>query len=152
MDLNILKYRYSTPLQGQEYLRYKWLCVFHGTYFPRTFEICHLCDREIAARKRFLRKLGKSQQGFWWGRLSWEKMPTIQWRMQQQWLCRPILYYSKVVVTKHDYLHHYQLHLHQHHCHGLPAYSHHDKIPPWFGNVSNDKGGNVSVSNSHHSW
>ena len=37
----------------------------------------------------------------------------------------------------------------QHH-HGLPAYSHHDKIPPWWGNVSNDKGGNVSVSNSHH--
>ena len=33
---------------------------------------------------------------------------------------------------------------------GLPAYSHHDKIPPWWGNVSNDKGGNVSVSNSHH--
>ena len=21
-----------------------------------------------------------------------------------------------------------------------PAYSHHDKIPPWWGNVSNDKG------------
>ena len=34
---------------------------------------------------------------------------------------------------------------------GWPAYSHHDKIPPWWGNVSNDKGGNVSVSNSHHS-
>ena len=33
---------------------------------------------------------------------------------------------------------------------GLPAYSHNDKIPPWWGNVSNDKGGNVSVSNSHH--
>ena len=33
---------------------------------------------------------------------------------------------------------------------GLPAYSHHDKIPPWWGNVINDKGGNVSVSNSHH--
>ena len=39
-----------------------------------------------------------------------------------------------------------------HHCHhGLPAYSHHDKIPPWWGNVSNDKGGNKSVSNSHQS-
>ena len=35
---------------------------------------------------------------------------------------------------------------------GLPAYSHHDKISPWWGNVSNDKGGNVSVSNSHHTW
>ena len=34
---------------------------------------------------------------------------------------------------------------------GLPAHSHHDNIPPWWGNVSNDKGGNVSVSNSHHS-
>ena len=34
--------------------------------------------------------------------------------------------------------------------HGLPAYSNNDKIPPWWGNVSNDKGGNVSVSNSHH--
>ena len=32
-----------------------------------------------------------------------------------------------------------------------PAYSHHDKIPPWWGSVSNDKGGNVSVSNSDHS-
>ena len=26
---------------------------------------------------------------------------------------------------------------------GLPAYSHHDKFPPWWGNVSNDKDGNV---------
>ena len=33
---------------------------------------------------------------------------------------------------------------------GLPAYSHHDKIPPWWECVSNDKGGNVSVSKSHH--
>ena len=29
---------------------------------------------------------------------------------------------------------------------GLPAYSHHDKIPPWWEYVSNDKGGNVSVT------
>ena len=28
-----------------------------------------------------------------------------------------------------------------HDYHGLPAYSHHDKIPPWWGNVSNDKVG-----------
>ena len=34
--------------------------------------------------------------------------------------------------------------------HGLPAYSHHDKIPPWWEYVSNYKGGNVSVSKSHH--
>ena len=27
---------------------------------------------------------------------------------------------------------------------------HHDKIPPWWEYVSNDKGGNVSVSKSHH--
>ena len=33
---------------------------------------------------------------------------------------------------------------------GLPAYSHHDKIPPWWEYVSNYKGGNVSVSKSHH--
>ena len=33
---------------------------------------------------------------------------------------------------------------------GYPAYSHHDKIPPWWGNVSNDEGGNVSVSKTHH--
>ena len=33
---------------------------------------------------------------------------------------------------------------------GLQAYSHHDKIPPWWEYVSNDKGGNVSVSKSHH--
>ena len=34
--------------------------------------------------------------------------------------------------------------------HGLPAYSHHDKIPPWWEYVCNDKGGNVSLSKSHH--
>ena len=34
--------------------------------------------------------------------------------------------------------------------HGLPAHSHHDNIPPWWGNVSNDTGGNVSVSKTHH--
>ena len=33
---------------------------------------------------------------------------------------------------------------------GYPAYSHHDKIPPWWENVSNDEGGNVSVSKTHH--
>ena len=33
---------------------------------------------------------------------------------------------------------------------GYPAYSHHDKIPPWWENVSNDEGGNVSVSKNHH--
>ena len=31
--------------------------------------------------------------------------------------------------------------------HGLPAYSHHDKIPLWWENVNNDKGGNVSNMN-----
>ena len=36
------------------------------------------------------------------------------------------------------------------HDNGLPAYSHHDKIPPWWEYVSNDKGGNVSVTKSHH--
>ena len=34
---------------------------------------------------------------------------------------------------------------------GLPAYSHNDKIPPWWENVSNDKGGNATVSISHYS-
>ena len=33
---------------------------------------------------------------------------------------------------------------------GYPAHSHHDKIPPWWGNVSNDKGGKMSVTKSHH--
>ena len=33
---------------------------------------------------------------------------------------------------------------------GYPAYSHHDKIPPWWEYVSYDKGGNLSVSKSHH--
>ena len=33
---------------------------------------------------------------------------------------------------------------------GYPAYSHHDEVPPWWENVSNDEGGNVSVSKSHH--
>ena len=33
---------------------------------------------------------------------------------------------------------------------GYPAHSHHDKIPPWWENVSNDEGGNVSVSKNHH--
>ena len=36
--------------------------------------------------------------------------------------------------------------------HGYPAHSHHDKIPPWWGNVSNDKGRNMSVTKSHHTW
>ena len=45
---------------------------------------------------------------------------------------------------------HLGVHHHHHHHHGLPAYSHHDKIPPWWEYVSNDKGGNVSVSKSHH--
>ena len=36
------------------------------------------------------------------------------------------------------------------HHHGLPAYSHHDKIPLWWGNVSNDKDGKMSVTKSHH--
>ena len=39
---------------------------------------------------------------------------------------------------------------HVHHDDGYPAYSHHDKIPPWWENVSNDEGGNVSVSKNHH--
>ena len=33
---------------------------------------------------------------------------------------------------------------------GYPAHSHHDKSPPWWGNVSNDKGGKMSVTKSHH--
>ena len=33
-------------------------------------------------------------------------------------------------------VHHH--HLVEHHHHGYPAYSHHGKIPPWWGNVSND--------------
>ena len=33
---------------------------------------------------------------------------------------------------------------------GYPAYSHHDKISPWWGIVSNDEGGNVPVSKTHH--
>ena len=47
--------------------------------------------------------------------------------------------------------HHYRHHSWQrHHRHGYPAHSHHDKIPPWWGNVSNDKGRNMSVTKSHH--
>ena len=41
----------------------------------------------------------------------------------------------------------------KYHCHeddGYPAYSHPDKIPPWWGNVSNDEGGTMSVSKTHH--
>ena len=40
--------------------------------------------------------------------------------------------------------------LHHVDLHGYPAYSHHDKIPPWWGNVSNNEGGDVSVSKTHH--
>ena len=47
-----------------------------------------------------------------------------------------------IVVTSTSY--------HHHHHHGYPAYSHHDKIPPWWGIVSNDEGGNVPVSKTHH--
>ena len=35
---------------------------------------------------------------------------------------------------------------------GYPAHSHHDKIPPWWENVSNDKRGNMSATKSHHIW
>ena len=43
-------------------------------------------------------------------------------------------------------------HCHRHHQNGYRAHSHHDKIPPWWGNVSNDKGGKMSVTKSHHTW
>ena len=33
---------------------------------------------------------------------------------------------------------------------GYTAYSHHDKIPPWWGNVNNDEGDNVSLSKTNH--
>ena len=33
---------------------------------------------------------------------------------------------------------------------GLPANSHHDKNPPWWEFVSNEYGGNMPVTNSHH--
>ena len=49
---------------------------------------------------------------------------------------------------RHQYDHLYR-HYHDPQ-YGYPAYSHHDKIPPWWEYVSNDKDGNVSVSKSHH--
>ena len=51
----------------------------------------------------------------------------------------------------HHYFHQYFHHHHNYH-HGYPAHSHHDKIPPWWGNVRNDKGRNMSVTKSHHTW
>ena len=33
---------------------------------------------------------------------------------------------------------------------GPPAHSHHDKNPPWWEFVSNDYGGNMPVTKSHH--
>ena len=33
---------------------------------------------------------------------------------------------------------------------GLPANSHHDKNPPWWEFVSNEYGGNMPVTKSHH--
>ena len=33
---------------------------------------------------------------------------------------------------------------------GYPAYSHHDKFPPWWVFVRDDNGGNLSVTKSHH--
>ena len=33
---------------------------------------------------------------------------------------------------------------------GLPAHSHHDKNPPWWEFVSNEYGGNMPVTKSHH--
>ena len=47
---------------------------------------------------------------------------------------------------------HHRHHRHRHHHRGYPAHSHHDKIPPWWVNVSNDKGGNMSLTKSHHTW
>ena len=32
----------------------------------------------------------------------------------------------------------------------LPAHSHHDKNPPWWEFVSNEYGGNMPVTKSHH--
>ena len=40
--------------------------------------------------------------------------------------------------------------IYDHDGYGYPAYSHHDKIPPWWEIVSNDEGGNVPVSKTHH--
>ena len=40
--------------------------------------------------------------------------------------------------------HHHHVDRCRHHLLGYPAYSQNDKIPPWWGNVSNDEGGNVS--------
>ena len=51
------------------------------------------------------------------------------------------------VVSDFHYRHHSWQ---RHHRHGYPAHSHHDKIPTWWGNVSNDKGRNMSVTKSHH--
>ena len=35
---------------------------------------------------------------------------------------------------------------------GYPRHSHHDKIPSWWGNVSNDKGGKMSVTKWKYYW
>ena len=56
---------------------------------------------------------------------------------------------AKHLKNSSDGLNHRHDHLHDHR-HGYSAYSHHDKIPPWWGNVSNDEGGNVPVSKTHH--
>ena len=48
------------------------------------------------------------------------------------------------VGVRHHHHHHHHCH---HHHHGLPAYSHHDKIPPWWEYVSNDKVGMCQCQN-----
>ena len=59
-----------------------------------------------------------------------------------------------VLVHDHDVLEHdHDVLVHDHDVlehDGYPAHSHHDKIPSWWVNVSNDKGGKMSVTKSHH--
>ena len=45
-----------------------------------------------------------------------------------------------------DNPHHHHCHHHHHHHakHGYPAYSHHDRFPPWWVFVRDDNGGNLS--------
>ena len=50
----------------------------------------------------------------------------------------------------HHRCHHYHHHHHRRRRHGLPAHSHHDKKPPWWEFVSNEYGGNMPVTKSHH--
>ena len=66
----------------------------------------------------------------------------------------PIYYHDHMNYHINDHIHdddHMIMNIYYHDDQdGLPANSHHDKNPPWWEFVSNEYGGNMPVTKSHH--